>query len=183
MKRTVFLLILIIVCIPSFSQDKPIKNSIAFQANIFLDENLYHGHFVQPVWALRYGYNINRNLSVGPEISGTRTFWRSSNVRDAKYTTLNIGGFSRYSLFPDKRISPFVELSLYYNRIHFDAGDLPYYGDNEWTKYKFSGYLAPGISIKSKSRKFSFDLMYKFSPDQFVNSNKSVISYRFNFYF
>lgn len=172
------------VSISLFSQDTLYNRSIGLQANIFLDKNLYNGNYIQPVWAIRYSYHLTNNLSFGPELSGTRTFWRSSNVRDTKYTTLTIGGFGRYTLLPDKRISPFAELSLYYYRSHFIPSIDPVASSlTEKIENTFTGYLAPGVSIKSKSRKFSFDLMYKFSPDLFVNSRKSVLSYRLNFYF
>ncbi len=98
--------------------------------------------------------------------------------------SLNIGGFARYSILPDKRISPFAELSMYYYRYHFVPPSDPGYPYlSERTDNEFRGYIAPGVSIKSKSRKFSFDLMYKFSPDIFVNSKKSVLSYRLSFNF
>lgn len=173
------------IIIPQVYSQKDIDTKlIGFQSNIFLDENLYHGHYIQPVWAIRYGYQQNRNLTLGPEISGTRTFWRSSNVRDTKFTTFTIGGFGRYTLLPDKRICPFAELSLYYFRSHFTPSTDPVASTlTERIENKFTGYIAPGISIKSKTRKFSFDLMYKFSPDLFVNSRNSVLSYRLNFYF
>lgn len=184
MKRIFFLLMLMVLSAPIFSQEKSIKNSIGFQANIFLDDNLYNGNYIQPVWAIRYGYQQTRNLTFGPELSGTRTFWRSSNVRDTKFTTFTIGGFGRYALLPDKRISPFAELSLYYFRSHFIPSTDPVASTlTERIDNKFTGYMAPGISFKSKNRNFSFDLMYKFSPDYFVNSRRSVLSYRLNFYF
>lgn len=184
MKRIIILLMLMVFCASIFSQEKPRKNSIGFQANILLDENLYNGAFIQPVWALRYGYHYSKNLSFGPEISGTRTFWRSSNVRDTKQTTLTIGGFSRYTFLSKKRVSPFVELSLYDQYSRFVPGVDPVFNNmEERTSHKFTGYVAPGISIKSKSRKFSFDLMYKFSPDRFINYKEAVLSYRLNFYF
>ena len=175
---------LIIICIPSFSQDKPIKNSIGFQSNILLDQNFYTGATIQPILALRYGYQLNNNLTLGPELSWSRTFWRAQNARDLKSTTFTFGGYSRYTFLSKKRVSPFIEASLYYQYSHLIPGIDPVFNNmDERTSHILTGYIAPGISIKSKSRKFSFDLMYKFSPDYFVNSRKSVLSYRLNFYF
>lgn len=181
MKRVFFLLTLTIFCTPAFSQEIPIKNSIAFQSNIFLDRNLYNGVLIQPVWALRYGYNLTDNFRFGPEISGSRTFFRS--VPDMKSTSLTIGGFARYSMFSDKRISPFAELSLYYYHGHFVPGAETSSSLTEGFVNDFRGYLAPGVSVKSRSQKLSFDLMYKFSPDKFINGKNSVFSYRLTFNF
>lgn len=102
-KKVVFIFGLILVVTNSYSQLDKDRNAIGIQANIFLNENLFTGNYIQPVCAIRYGYQQNKNLTFGPEISGTRTFWRSSNVRDTKYTTFTIGGFGRYTFLPDKR--------------------------------------------------------------------------------
>ena len=166
------------------SQDPLYNKSIGVQANVFLDQNLYTGALIQPVWALRYSNNLNKNFSYGPEFSGIKTFYRIDNVRDTRLVHLNMGGFFRYTVLPDKRISPFAELSLYYQYIHFVPGsDQVYNNTSEQKTHSFTGYIAPGLSIKSKSRKVSLDLMYKFSPDPFVNSRHSVISYRINYLF
>lgn len=184
MKKVVFIFGLILVATNSYSQLDKSKSVIGIQANIFLNENLFTGNYIQPVWAFRYGYHLNNNLSFGPEISGTRTYWRSMNIRDTKFTTLTLGGFGRFAIFSDKRICPFAELSLYYFRSHFTPSTDPVASTlTERIENKFTGYIAPGISIKSKSKKFSFDLMYKFSPDYFVNSKRAVFSYRINLHF
>ena len=184
MKTIVLSLSMLVLSISLFSQQTPSANSIGLQANIFLDENLYTGSTIQPLWALRYSYKLNRNITTGPEISGTRTFFRSMNIRDTKSTTMTLGGFGRYSILPEKRVSPFAELNLYYFRSHFVPGSDPVASMlNERIINKFSGFVAPGISLKSRSSKVSLDLMYKFSPDYFINSRHSVFSYRFNFHF
>jgi hypothetical protein len=98
---------------------------------------------------------------------------------------LNLGGFIRYSILPASRVKPFFELSPYYTfnhlkstTVHTQEGvGLEY--DKSW----FSGYLSPGITLSSKNRRFSLDLMYKFTDKGFANGKKSVFTYRLNFNF
>jgi hypothetical protein len=184
LKKIAIVFALIFVATDASSQLVKDLNSVSIQTNIFLNENLFTGGYIQPVYALRYRYNINNRIIIGPEISGTRTFFRSINIRDTKSTTMTLGGFGRYAILPEKRVSPFAELSLYYFRSHFVPSSDPVASTlNERIINKFSGFIAPGISLKSKSSKVSLDLMYKFSPDYFINSRHSVFSYRFNFHF
>ncbi|MFO8235445.1 MAG: hypothetical protein R6U04_08590 [Bacteroidales bacterium] len=181
-KHLLIVLLFILVTIQLFSQDYQKKHTLGLQTNIFLDEDLYEGHTMKAVWAFRYSYARNENLVIGPEISGYRLFVLS--ISDTKTEYFNFGGFGRYILFPDKRFNPFGELSLYCKRRHFVPSSRMV-GENieESVEYKLTGFIAPGISLKSKSRKFSFDLMYKFSPDDLINNKHSVLSYRVNFHF
>lgn len=160
------------------------KHSIGFQVNPYFDDLLFSSTSVKPVYALRYTYNINDHLSLGPEFSGYNIIMLNS---DPNFTisNYNFGVFARYSLLPESRIKPFFEVSPYYTfHSYKNFPEANYYGTlpPEKTSY-FSGFIAPGISLYSKSRKVSLDLMYKFSDKPFVNGNKSVFSYRLNFNF
>jgi hypothetical protein len=155
------------------------NHSIGLQFNPYLDESLFKGNAIKPVYALRYTFSIKDHITLGPELSGS--FMRGPITGPVfKSSNFNLGGFFRYSFLPESRVKPFFELSTYYT--FFSYKQLR----STWTSGSdsyLSGYLAPGISLFSKSRKFSVDLFYKFSNKDFVNGKQSVLSYRLNFRF
>ena len=157
------------------------NHSIGLQLNPLIDESLFNGNAIKPVYALRYTFTIKDHISLGPELSGS--FMRLPTVGPAyRSSNINLGGFARYSFLPESRVRPFFELSSYYtfyNYKNLGTGGIETHGSDSY----LSGYLAPGISLFSKSRKFSVDLFYKFSNKDFVNGKKYVLSYRFNFNF
>ena len=158
------------------------NRSIGLQLNPYLDENLFSRSFIKPVFAFRYSVGIKDHFSLGPEISGNAFKSTSTSNRS---NTLKAGGFVRYSFMPDKRIKPFIELSTYYAFYSWKYGPEGYLTGIEpsGSGSYFSGYLAPGISLYSKSKRFSVDLLYKFSDRDFVNAKHSVFSYRLNYNF
>jgi hypothetical protein len=160
------------------------SNSIGLQLNPYLDADLFNGMAVKYVYAGRYNFNIKDHIAFGPELSG---FYAKVLILDPKYTYafFNVGGFFRYSFFPESRVKPFFELSPYYTFLNYKNGPensyegLPVNGNDSF----FSGYLASGISLFNKSRKISLDLFCKVSNKMFVNNDKIVLSYRLNFRF
>lgn len=160
------------------------KQSVGIQLNPYIDSDLTDGNFIKPVFALRYGYNLTKNFSLGPEISGHYVTTLRDQT-DLHISAINAGAFFRYSILPDSRIKPFFEISPYYTFHHFKSSDIVTMegvGKDDRKEF-FSGYLSPGISLYSKSRRLSFDLMYKFSNKNFVNEHKSAFSYRLNINF
>ena len=162
------------------SQDITKKHSIGLQFNPYLDSYFFDGINTKWVFAARYSFNIKDHLSFGPEFSG---FYLDHSI--TKFTDFNFGGFVRYALLPKYRIKPFVEFSPYWSIYHFKIDPGPSWEGIDRESTYLSGYLSPGISLYTKNRKFSLDLMYKFSVTDkpFVNGNKSVFTYRFNFNF
>jgi hypothetical protein len=157
------------------------NHSIGLQLNPYLNKSLFNGSAFKPVYALRYTFSIKDHITLGPEFSGSIV--RVPTVAPG-YTSsnINLGGFFRYSFFPEARVKPFFELSSYYT--FYNYKNLGTEGtETSGSDSYLSGYLAPGISLFSKSRKFSVDLFYKFSNKDFVNGKQSVLSYRFNFRF
>jgi hypothetical protein len=159
------------------------NNSIGIQFNPYLNSQFFDGISRKYVFAVRYGFNIKDHLSFGPEFSG---FYMHHSI--TKFTDFNFGGFVRYTFLPAYRIKPFLELSPYYCRYNYQVEPSPNWEGFDGKSSYFSGYLSPGLSLCTKNRKFSLDLMYKFSitnnPEApFANSKKSVFSYRFNFNF
>ena len=179
--RTILCILLSGYCVISSSQSVD-KNSIGLQVNPFFDGHLLNHEFYSPVYALRYTLGIKEHITLGPELSG---FYTKTYVDDFTTGNINFGGFFRYSFLPQSRIKPFVEVSSYYtyhywrNFPEITLDDT----DPNGSKSFLSGYVAPGITLFSKSRKISLDLMYKFSNRTFVNGERSVFSYRLNFWF
>jgi len=162
---------------PIQAQDNTKNSSIGIQFNPYLDSQFFDGISKKYVFAFRYGFNIKDHLSLGPEVSGY--FRHHDNIN---FSDFNLGCFVRYTLLPTSRIRPFLEFSPYYSIFHYEVTTLEGVDIDETY---FSGYLSPGISLYTKNRKVSLDLMYKFSitDKPFVDGNKSVFSYRLNFNF
>jgi hypothetical protein len=173
--NSIFSIVLVFFCLMSSAQSDK-SHSIKLQLNPYLDKDLFNGNSIKYVYALRYTFSIKDHITLGPELSGY-------NVKllylDPNYTfsNFNIGGFFRYSFFPSSRVRPFFEFSPYYT--FFSYKNLPentYEGVPPNGKDSYlSGYLAPGISVFNKSKKFSLDLFCKFSGKAFVNGNKLVL--------
>jgi hypothetical protein len=181
--KTTLSIVLIGFCLISRAQTG-MNHSIGLQLNPYLDKSLFNGAAIKPVYALRYTFSIKDHITLGPELSGS--YVRVPTVAPG-YTSsnINLGGFLRYSFFPESRIKPFFELSSFYTFYSYKNGpEDTYYGPPTSGKDSYlSGYLAPGISLFNKSQKFSLDLFYKFSTKNFVNGKQSVLSYRLNFKF
>ena len=184
--KTILSIVFIGFCLISSAQTG-MNHSIGLQLNPYLDESLFNGNAFKPVYALRYTFSIKDHITLGPELSGSN--FRRPTVGPAfKSSEINLGGFFRYSFFPESRVKPFFELSSYYTFYSYKSRlrdySVAHYGiDPSSSGSYLSGYLAPGISLFSKSRKFSLDLFYKFSNKDFVNRKQSVLSYRINFRF
>lgn len=158
------------------------KHSIGLQLNPYFDEHLFNHQFFKPVYAFRYTLGIKEHITLGPELSG---FYVKSYVNDFTIGNINAGGYFRYSFLPQSRIKPFIELSSYYTYHYWRNGPEITFGEFEpnGSKSFLSGYVAPGITLLSKSGKISLDIMYKFSNKTFVNNEKSIFSYRLSFWY
>lgn len=179
--RTIISILLSGYCVISSAQSIG-NHSIGLQINPYVDEFLFTNTFIKPVYAFRYTLGIKEHITFGPELSG---FYAKARVNDYTFGNFNIGGFFRYSFLPASRIKPFIELSPYYTYHYWKNGPEDTFTGVEpsGSKSLISGYIAPGISLFSKSGKVSLDLFYKFSNKSFVNEKQSVLSYRLNFKF
>jgi len=168
-------------CVISSSQTVG-NHSIGLQINPFIDEHLINHEFYSPVYAIRYTFSIKDHITLGPELSG---FYSKNYVDDFTFGNINVGGFFRYSFLPESRVKPFIELSPYYTYHYWKNGPENPFTELEpnGSKSLLSGYIAPGITLFSKSGKVSLDLFYKFSNKTFVNDKQSVLSYRLTFKF
>jgi hypothetical protein len=151
------------------------KNLIGIQLNPLLDVNETFSSFV---YGLRYGYKISKPLTLGAELSGS---FPAFDVQSIHHSDFKIGAFARYTFLPDKRIQGFLEASPFYAHT-FVRGTEFYPGNRIYNQ--FGLYVAPGLSLFTKSRKFSMDLYYKFyvHPGD-LYSRDNVISYKLNFHF
>ncbi len=179
--RTILSVLLICYCAILSSQGISNK-SLGLQLNPYIKDGLFNHGYIMPVYALRYSVGIKEHLTFGPEVSGNIfKMWSPDNTSN----TLRIGGFVRYSFLPDAWIRPFAELSPYFAHYRWNYDKDGYFVNIEpkGSESYFSGYFAPGISLYSKSKKFSIDLLYKFSDRKFVNGKQAVFSYRLNYNF
>ena len=151
------------------------KNRLGLEVSPFRDRQGYYGGLV---FGLRYGYNISKSLTFGIESSETV---RSINSYQ-QYNNFTIGMFARYSFFTEKRIQGFVEFSPFYSHRYFKGLENL---ANEVRKNTLGGYIAPGISVYTKNRKFSMDLYYDFyiHPTNIYYNHVNIIAYKLNFHF
>jgi hypothetical protein len=156
----------------------PYRNQIGLQLNPYLNAELFRGFLAQPVFGIRYAYQVTPHFSTGPEVNG----FFPVNLRpgnDFNFFRLGAGAFARYSFFTESRVRVFAEILPYYS---YD-----YWAEDQWLpesrESKFGICLSPGLSLFSKSRKFSVDLYMKFSNIDFVNGKNYVFSYKVNYHF
>jgi len=181
LSSTIISILLSSYCVISSSQSVG-NHSIGLQLNPYVDEFLFNSTFFKPVYAFRYTLGIKEHITFGPELSG---FYAKAHVNDFTLGNINVGGFFRYSFLSESRVKPFIEVSPYYTYHYWKNGPENPFTELEpnGSKSFLSGYIAPGITLFSKSRKVSLDLFYKFSNKTFVNDKQSVLSYRLNFKF
>ena len=152
-------------------------NQIGLQLNPYLDESLFRGFMTEVVFGIRYAYHVTPHLSIGPEINGFTPIYFDSFNKWNHYR-LGVGVFARYSFFTESRVRVFAEVLPYYS--------YRYREENQWTSElkdsRLGVCLSPGLSLYSKSRKFSVDLYMKFSNIEFVNK-KVEFSYKVNYHF
>lgn len=185
-KKVTIFFVLIIIFPAAVAQDQlpEKKHIIGFNGPVSINSNLINGGSVDCIFALRYGYRFSSNITAGAEFSGYYTIFLADNITDARSYGLRPGVFGRYTLFPDSRISLFAEAQLYPAYSRFIPGSDPVFDNvTERESFGLSAYLAPGISLKSKSRKLSFDLMYKFADRSFKYGREYGVSWRLNFHF
>lgn len=167
---------------PVFSQQEMLsfpKNQIGIQLNPYLDKELF-SDYMHPIAGIRYGYKFIQPIIAGVEVSGSCSYFFHHTDHIPTYN-IRAGIFTRYSIPSAKRIQGFVEVSPYISHTYYIHAS--YDDDSGLGINKFGVYIAPGISLYSKSKKFSFDLYYKFSNLKNFNGHKSMISYKFNFNF
>jgi hypothetical protein len=184
MKPKLFLISFLFIIIPliSFSQNSdnrsnPLfnKSNIGFEASPFRDRQGYYGGFV---FGLRYGRNISKPITLGIESSeSVRSIYSYQ-----QYNNFTIGLFARYSFLTEHRIQGFVEFSPFYSYRYFKGFERL---ANEVRKNTLGGYIAPGISVYTKNRKFSFDLYYDLyiHPTNIYYNHVNIIAYKLNIHF
>lgn len=151
------------------------KKLIGIQLNPLFNNS---GTFSPIVYGLRYGYKISKPLTLGAELSGSFPAFNDIYVRHSDF---KIGAFARYTFLPDKRIQGFLEASPFFAHTYLRGTEF-YPGDVKLNQ--FGLYVAPGLSLFTKSRKLSMDLYYKlyFHPSEMYN-RQNTFSYKLNFHF
>ena len=191
MRTKVFLFTLIILLIPkvilsqkSENEENPTykKNQIGIQLNPYINERFLMAgglRMIDVVSSLRYGYRITKNVTAGMEFSCgfPININARQNFKNFNYFGYKIGSYARYSILSERRFQIFAEASPYFShywRELTSSSDQTPYTDN-----KFGYYVAPGVTLFSKSKRISFDLYYKFSNLKYT----SVLSYKVSFNF
>ncbi len=190
MKRTVLLLTIFwfIFFTSTFSQKTVYpsfnRNQIGIQFNPSINELSSLGlRMIQTVTAIRYGYRITKNVTTGIEFDCSFPIFINfgNQFHLYNYFSYSIDFFTRYSILSEKRFQIFAEVSPlfshYYKELYSSSDQTPFISD------KFGYYVAPGVTLYSKSKRVSFDLYYKLSNLYFTNGNKSVLSYKVNLNF
>ncbi len=130
--------------------------------------------------SLRCGYKITEPVTIAAEALG---YFSNGHITDQSQLSvedygLSLGVIGRYSSPARKRVQGFLELSpLYHMYLKDSTSTFQYSGGT------FAFYVAPGFSLFSRNRKFSFDLYYKVSTQTFTNSRHSVVAYKLNYHF
>lgn len=187
-----FLIILIITVIMAgsshrgFAQTLKQKNntpvfrqSIGVQFNPYLDQSFFWGGIKRYAFAARYIFENKRGISFGPEFSGD--YGHDNTI--AKWHTLSVGAFFRYTFLLKKKVSPFVEVSGYYQWGKLKINDSDWYEHNKSKNQRFSYYVAPGFSTALYKKKLTLDFFIKFSTYKFLNGRNFVPSFRIVYHF
>jgi hypothetical protein len=151
-----------------------LKNQIGLQINPYLS----NGTIYSIVYGFRYGYRIWKPVTLGAEISGSFPAFNNSPV---PFTDFKAGAFARYTFRPEKRIQIFLEASPFYAYTYVSEWPEGQMDAIEWSK--FGIYIAPGVSLFTKNRKFSLDLYYKLhiNPEDYVQGKNFSFKVNFNF--
>jgi|WetSurMetagenome_2_1015567.scaffolds.fasta_scaffold90425_1 hypothetical protein len=182
-----FSLTLLLISTVSFSQNLEKnsnqlgkKNLIGIQYNPLYADDWTH---IANLFSMRYGYKIAKPFTIGTELSGY--FYQNNLITSGQYPDpafsakdyygISTNLFLRYSIRSDKRIQGFLEVSPY-TKFTF----------REPMNYQYVDlyiYVAPGLSLFSKNRRFSMDLYYIYSTEAFVGIQHGQLSYKLNFHF
>jgi hypothetical protein len=195
MRTKVYLFTIIILLIPKviLSQDRETresinykKNQIGIQFNPFINDRMLSTgglSLIDIVSSLRYGYRITKNVTTGMEFSCGFPININSgkNFHYFNYFSYRIGLYARYSILSERRLQLFAEASPFFS--HYTRDFTSSSDPSPFRINKFGYYVAPGVTLYSKSKRISFDLYYKFSDLMFKNGRKSVISYKVNYNF
>lgn len=172
----------------SFSQNPELssnssfkKNQIGIQFNPFLDQNAIVKDFV---YGIRYGYKISKPITLGLEIAGSYPN-RLGNLFPSDLSTtqykIKVGLYARYTAFTEKRVQCFLEVSPYYLDTSYKVNN-----NSGIPGFKEKGiklYVAPGLTLFSKNRKFSVDLYYKITAPTPGYYERNAFSYKVNLHF
>jgi len=180
-------MVLIFISLVSSSQTQEKQTDSSFKKNLIgIQYNPVYGvtDFNGNLYSIRYGYRIIKPLTIGAEMSlnfpngntypNGMVFFDPDFIPD-NYYGMSTNIFFRFSYPSDKRIQGFVEVSPYAH-LYFEK---PF----NYHDVDFFIYIAPGVSFFSKNRKFSMDLYYKISTQNFNNSKHGQLNYKLNFHF
>ena len=164
------------VCAISFSQagEKSLSNTERIDSTGLL-KNLTSDNAsdnLTRVFSDRAGYMVAKPMTIGAEISGP--FYYPDYQWIGSYG-VSLAIYTGNSYPSDKRIPGYSELSPLYHS--FNDKPKEYNGSENFM------YFAPGISLYSKSRKFSFDLYRQFASQPIITGKQKTVPFKANFHF
>lgn len=184
MKTNAFIILVILVSASfTISAQNPEKATSATDSKNLIGVHLIpvldgSGLFSSVSYGLRYGYKPSSNLTLGAELAGS---FQALNPMPVPFSNFRIGAFARYTFFPEKRINGFLEASPFFAHTYIRGN--PFY-PGDVIENKFGLYIAPGISLYTKSRKLSMDVYYKLYVHQGnMYYHENNFSYKLNFHF
>lgn len=142
----------------------------------YLGDITYH-RYNSKVIGFRYGMELYKNVSFGPEFSNLNYKYISDGSRA---TETRIGLFARYGLLGEKNVQILIEPGLYYQIGRYHSFMM---ADPDWSKNKFGWYASAGMGINLYKKKVTLDLMVKYSPDLLFEGSHFAPTYKLNYHF
>lgn len=130
--------------------------------------------------ALRYAVENTKNVTIGSEV----TFY-SQSKEVVKITTLGLGLFTRYTLFSNKKVHPFIEVNAYYEyyKTKYNSDITSTWGVDDRSFFQMKYFVAPGLNFYLYSDKLSMDIMVKITHQEtLIDAYKVLPSFRINFH-
>lgn len=169
----------------AYSQ-KPIANifkknkqfvGIQFNPYFFYLGDITYYRYKSRVFGFKYGIELYKNVSIGPEFSNLNYKYISDGARASQS---NIGLFARYLLLGKKNVQILIEPGIYYlfGKYHY-----PSIEESDWSRNEFGWYASAGMGINLYKKKITLDLMVKYSPDVQFEGNHFAPTYKLNYHF
>ena len=155
------------------------KQFVGVQINpyfFYLGDITYH-RYNSKVIGFRYGMELYKNVSFGPEFSNLNYKYISDGSRA---TETRIGLFARYGLLGEKNVQILIDPGLYYQIGRYHSFMM---ADPDWSKNKFGWYASAGMGINLYKKKVTLDLMVKYSPDLLFEGYHFAPTYKLNYHF
>lgn len=177
--------ILLLLQIPTYAQNriatmfKENRQFVGVQISpyFFYVGDITYPRYNSKAYGLRYGMELYKNVSFGPEFSSLNYKYINDGSRGSQ---TNIGIFARYALLGKKEVQILIEPGFYYQIGKYHTLMM---SEPDWRWNKFGWYASAGMGINLYKKKVTLDLMVKFSPDIWFEGYHFAPTYKLNFHF